>query len=107
MAESDVFDGVAMSLDGLKKSLRFIQGPTDGVDLMTEKLVHEDFALSQMSGDQEEAVRDEDSPQFSQRSAELIPSQVLDGVEGDGTGERSRCEREVAHVPTHRPETRP
>ena len=104
--EPDVLDVVVISLDGLKEFVRSVEGSTDGVDPMAEKLVHEDVAFSQVSGDQEESATDDDSPQFSQRPAEFIPSQMLDRVEGDGTGERARCEGEVAHVPTHRAQTK-
>ena len=105
-SEADVLDAVVLALDGLKERVRSVEGPTDGVDLMAEKLVHEDFAFSQVSGDQEEAAGGEDSSQFSERPAEFIPSQMLDRIEGDGTGERSRCEGEGAHVPTHRARTK-
>ena len=90
-----------MSLDSLTKLVRSAKSPTDRVDLMAQELVHEDFAFSQMGGNQEKAVTGEDSPQFSERSAEFISSQMLDRVEGDGTGERSGCEGQVADVPAH------
>ena len=106
IAESDVLDAVVMSLDGRKEFARPVEGPADGVDLIAQKLVHEDFAFSQMSGDQEKAVRGEDSPQFTEGRSELIPPQVLDRVEGDGAGEGSRREGERAHVPTHRAQTK-